>query len=279
MKFAFAVAALAAILSLSPAVAKTARPSSADPKAVIAYSQAAIGRTLSDHRFVTAQGNARLLSDYRGQPLVVNLIYTGCVYSCPLVVEALDRANDIARKALGPDRYRIVTIGFDPRGDTPDRMRAYARSRGIDDPNWDFLSADATTAAAFADELGFLIEESSAGFEHIAQISVIDADGRVYQHVYGADFDPPAVVEPLKSLLLKGGAAPASVAALIERVRLFCTTYDSALGRYSLDYSIVIMLVIGGGILLGIGTVLVRAAWRAFGRGGGTGGGPAIMRS
>jgi protein SCO1/2 len=41
----------------------------------------------------------------------------------------------------------------------------------------------------------------------------------------------------LKSLLLGRGVEQPSVRNLIERVRLYCSTYDPASGRYRFDYS------------------------------------------
>ena len=243
-----------------------AAPSVFDRDAVISYSQAAIGRVLGDYELVDTDREPRQLSGYRGKPLVINLIYTGCTYACPLTVQTLGAAADVADEALGAGRFNIITVGFDSRDDVPARMRAYAASLGVDSVNWDFLSADQATADRLADELGFVIAPSPAGYEHIAQVTVVDSAGRVYQHVYGADFEPPALVEPLKALLMSGEAAPPAVAGLIERIRLFCTLYDPASRRYQFDYSIFFALFAGAlslGILL---FIILRSGIRAFRR-------------
>ena len=239
-------------------------PSVFDREAALAYSQSAIGRSLPDYAFVDTGQRVRRLSDYAGKPLVVNMVYTGCVYSCPLVVQALYDAVDIAEEALGGGRFPVVTIGFDTAPDTPAQMRAYARSRGIALDNWDFLSTDAETATRLAGDLGFLVMESPGGFEHVAQTTIVDATGRIYHHIYGAEFKPPALVEPLKNLLLAMPANAPPLTALIERVRLFCTNYDPSSGRYAFDYGIFIALIIGGITLIGLFVILVRAARRAF---------------
>jgi protein SCO1/2 len=239
-------------------------PSIFDRDAALDYSQSAIGRSLPDYTFVDTETKTRRLSDYSGKPLVVNMVYTGCIYSCPLVVQALYDAVDVAEEALGGDRFNVITVGFDTDTDTPAQMRAYARSRGIALDNWEFLSTDAETAARLAGDLGFLIMESPGGFEHIAQTTIVDGTGRIYQHVYGAEFEPPALVEPLKNALLAVPGSAPPLAAIIERVRLFCTNYDPASGRYAFDYGIFVGLIIGGIILIGLLVILVRSARRAF---------------
>jgi len=252
-----------AILALVLAtVAPAGAGSRLDPDVALQASAGAIGRTLGDYRLLDGSGDGVQLVAFRGKPLVINLAYTGCTQSCPLVVQSLYDAVDAAHDVFGPDSFRVVTIGFDSAQDTPARMRAYARSQGVDLPGWRFLAADANTIAALADELGFSLVPSPAGFDHLAQTTVIDGEGRIYSHIYGSDFAPPALVEPLKAL--RGGEALAAVSfdGLIERVRLFCTIYNASTGRYRFDYSIFIALTIGGLSLAGLAVIIGRTLMR-----------------
>ena len=106
--------------------------------------------------------------------------------------------------------------------------------------------------------MGFIYFASPKGFDHLAQTTVIDAEGRVYRQVYGSDFDPPALVEPLKDLVFERRGNLNSLSGLINRVRLFCTLYDPASQRYRFDYSLFIALTVGFLSLCVIGTILVR---------------------
>ena len=124
-------------------------------------------------------------------------------------------------------------------------------------PNWSFLSADAGTVSALAGDLGFVYVESPKGYDHVSQVSVLDPDGRVYRQVYGADFEAPALVEPLKDLVFQRQGVSV-VEALIDRVRLFCTLYDPASRRYRFDYSLFVGLTVGAVSLLAIAGVLLR---------------------
>jgi len=234
-----------------------------DSKAAIAHSQAAIGRRLGDFTFLDTKRRTVRLNDYLGKPLVVNMVFTACAQSCPIIVQTLADAVEVARDAVGADTFSVVTIGFDARDDTPERMRAFARAQGIDLPNWKFLSGEQDAIERLSETLGFIYFPSPRGFDHLAQTSVIDAEGRVYRQVYGARFSAPALVQPLLDLVFGRRAEAGPLTGLVDRVRLFCTFYDPASGRYRFDYSIFIALAVGAGSLIGVGTILIRAWLRA----------------
>ncbi len=224
-----------------------------------ATSKAAVGNRLADQRFLDARGEPVDLGNFRGKPLIVNMIYTSCDHTCPMITSHLARAADVAWDALGADSFAVVTIGFDVRHDSPMRMRTYANQHGIDVPSWKFLSGDAQTIEAVSKDLGFSYRRSPHGFDHIAQVSVLDAEGRLYRQVYGQVFDPPAIVEPLKQLVFGQVAEAASLSGWINGVRLFCTVYDPSSERYRFDYSIVIAFAVGFLCLGGVAVFLVRA--------------------
>ncbi len=234
-----------------------------DPKAAIAYSQAAIGRELGDHSFLDTRRRPVRLAAYRGKPLVVNLVFTACSDSCPIVVQTLQDAVAVARDSLGADSFSVVTVGFDTRGDTPERMRAFAHGQGVDLANWAFLSSDTGTMERLVENLGFIYFPSPRGFDHLAQTTVIDAEGRIYRQVYGATFNAPALVEPLMELVFGRRAEAGAVTNLVNRIRLFCTYYDPNSQRYRFDYSIFIAFAVGAASLLGMAGLLLRAWWRS----------------
>ena len=90
---------------------------------------------------------------------------------------------------------------------------------------------------------------------------MIDSEGRVHGQVYGDDFEVPALVEPLKVLVLRQDTALTDVAAVIRRITLFCTYFDPRSGRYTVNYSFVISIAVGGLTLLGLAVFLLRSFW------------------
>lgn len=259
MRRASTAAAMLGLLALG-AGAVAAAPA-LDEAAALRISQAAIGRPLPELRFVDTAGRPVALGDLRGRPLVLNLLYTSCAEACPLVLQNLHPAVEAAQRALGQDSFAVASIGFDARHDTPERLRAYARAQGIDLPNWTFLSADQATVDRLAEATGFVVHPSPQGFDHLAQVTIVDAEGVVYRQVYGAGFAIPAVVEPLKELVFGRRSDWTSVQGLINRIRLFCTLYDPRSERYRFDYSVFVGMVIGALSLAGIAAFLIRE-WR-----------------
>lgn len=252
----FRRAALGVLICASSAPGVAATGTGYDADAAVAVSQSAIGMALPDLVFTDSEGNPVTLAQYRGRPLLISLIFTSCHHVCPAITQHLDRAVRDAREALGQDSFQVLTVGFDTQVDTPEAMRVFARKQAVDERHWDFLSGSAESLAALVDTVGFVYFPSPRGFDHINQVTVVDRDGVIYRQVYGAAFDLPWLVEPLKELVYNRPRPGDHLGAnLLNRVKLFCTVYDPNTGRYRFDYS----LFVG----IGVGAVIVAAvmAW------------------
>ena len=216
-----------------------------DEESALAISRAAIGRQLADYQFRDSKNRPVNMSDYRGRPVLINMIYSSCSHYCPVTTQSLANGVDVALDALGDDSFWVLTIGFDVRNDKPSRMEAYRRSQGISQENWHFLSMDSETALALTEQLGFIYYPSVQGFDHLAQTTLLDKDGRVVRQLYGSDLTLPQIVEPLKRLRAGQAASLASLDNVVERIRLFCTLYDPDRDAYRFDWSFFIGLGIG----------------------------------
>jgi len=224
-----------------------------DADSAVATSQAAIGKPLEDYMFYDRQGRPVNLSAYRGKPLLISMIFTSCHHVCPAITRHLATAVDAAREAMGEDSFQVLTIGFDTPVDTPDAMRVFANKQSIDDPNWEFLSGSADEVARLVDNIGFVYYPSPRGFDHINQVTVIDRDGVVYRQVYGAAFELPWLVEPIKELVYNRPQPGDHIGSgLLNRIKLFCTVYDPNSGRYKFDYSLFVGMAVGGIIVLSV---------------------------
>ena len=247
------------LLCLFPLIAAGQEQYDAD--AALEISKAAIGTSVGDYQFIDRLNRTVSLQDFAGKPLVVSMIFTSCHHVCPTTTIHLDDAVRDAREALGEESFEVVTIGFDAARDTPDAMRAFAREQGINAQGWRFLSGSPETIAALSEDLGFQFFASARGYDHINQTTIIDRDGAVYSQVYGVKFELPWLVEPLKQLVFnRPESAGHFVASLVDRVRLFCTVYNPASGRYEIDNSLFIQIAIGFMIVLSVALYL----WRGF---------------
>lgn len=227
-----------------------------DADAALAISQQVIGAELQDIELTDSLGNMVAVSDYQGKPLLISMIFTSCHHVCPAITRHLHNAVKEARKALGEDSFQVITVGFDTEVDSPDAMRMFAARQDVNDPHWAFLSGSDASVAELVENIGFVYFPSPRGFDHINQVTVVDRNGVIYRQVYGAAFELPWLVEPLKELVFNRPQAGSHLLSdIVGRVKLFCTVYDPNTGRYRFDYS----LFVG----IGVGAVMVLAifAW------------------
>jgi protein SCO1 len=255
-----AVVLLAAVLACGRVAAQEL--SVPDGERAVNFSQAVIGKPVGEYVFVDRLHRTVRLADYRGQPLVVSFVYTACFQVCPTTTQFLARSVDAARKALGQDSFQVVSIGFNQPFDDPEAMAAFARKAGIDDPHWEFLAPDAKAVAALARDFGFTYYATPKGFDHLTQLTVIDGQGVIYRQIYGETFELPMLVGPLQELLSGQASRETSVAAVWTKVKLFCTVYDPAAGRYRVNYSLFVEIFAGLSILIGVAWFVIGQSRR-----------------
>jgi protein SCO1/2 len=247
----------AALAAAAPAIAEQvtggARGGKAfDPEQALKISQAAIGRRVGDYAFRDRNGKLVRLADYRGKPLVVNFVYTGCFSACPTTTARIAKAVRAAQRTLGAGTFNVVSIGFNLPYDSPESMRDFARRYGIDDPQWEFLSPFEKEVPALVADFGFQYVATPGGFDHVTQTTIVDAEGKVFRQVYGEEFALPLFVDPLQQLVTGRTAPLQSASGVIERIRLLCTVYDPRAGAYRFQWSVVssivmfILMLIGG---------------------------------
>ena len=262
-KFRLLVFAAASLLIALPAWSHGEKPkarSTFDRDVAFEASRDAIGNRVGAYTFRDINGQPVKLTSYEGKPLIVSLIYTSCPHFCPMITQAVASATDIAAEAVGgAEKFNIVSIGFDTVNDTPVRMASWAKNQGIDAQNWHFLSADHKTVDALVRDLGFAYETSPNGFDHLAQTTIIDTGGKVFHQVYGTQFKSPFLVEPMKDLIFGRVSQLTSLEGIVNRVRLFCTVFNPATGRYGFDYSLFIVIGVGSFCLSLVGFVIIRA--------------------
>ena len=243
--------------------AATAAQPAIDPEAALSASRAAVGSQPGDFTFTDSAGKRVTLAGFRGRPLVVSFVYTGCSQVCPTTTRFLARAVREARGVLGDEAFDVASIGFNIPADNPVSMRVFARQNAIEDPRWAFLTPDAGAPEALARDFGFAYAAQSGGFEHLTQVTILDGQGRVYAQLYGDAFALPMLVQPLRDLALGEPFRAGSVGAVVDRVRLLCTVYDPVTGKYRLDYALFIELAAGVIVLGGILVFLLRERLRA----------------
>jgi protein SCO1/2 len=238
-----------------------AQAAALDYESALAQSQAAINRQIDDYALTDADGRRVRISDFRDKPLLVSFVYTGCSQVCPTTTRFLDEAVRQAARDLGDGAFNVATIGFNLPFDNPAAMKQFAKQQGIDRANWKFLSPDSGSVEKLTGDLGFAYAATAGGFDHVAQITVVDPAGRVVRQLYGESFEPALLTAALREAATGAPVPMQDLRALLDRVRVLCSVYDPATGKYRLDYALVIEIFAGITVLGAVAHYLLRE-WR-----------------
>ncbi|HET8887350.1 MAG TPA: SCO family protein [Candidatus Angelobacter sp.] len=92
----------------------------------------------------------------RGKSVVIDLIYTSCVDSCPLETARLAQVQKMLGDRVGKDIF-FYSISIDPTHDTPKVLKAYAEKYHIG-PGWTFLTGKKADIDLISKKLGLYSE-------------------------------------------------------------------------------------------------------------------------
>lgn len=212
-----------------------------DEEIALTLSRSVINQPAGDFTLLDRDGKPVRLADFRGKPLLVSFIYTGCFEVCPTTTKNLQKAVTNTVAVLGADRFNVISIGFNQPFDTPSAMKAFAAQNGIVFPNWKFLSPAMAIVDDLTTHFGFSYAATPAGFDHIVQVTLVDPEGKIYRQIYGEALSADMLVEPLKQLITGAPVAQTNAMAdIVDRVRILCSVYDPKTGQYRFDYALVV---------------------------------------
>lgn len=147
-----------------------------------------------DSTFTDQSGRAVTLASYHGRPMVLAMIYTHCTSACPLLLNSLRRLETALPAAQRADTW-FVLVTLDPAHDSPDTLRAFATSRGLDPARWRLLRGSREATTELAAILGVKVrEEGDGAIAHSSNLYLLDRDGVIRHTVVGLGADPTAIV-------------------------------------------------------------------------------------
>lgn len=154
------------------------------------------GDDVPDFKLVNQSGKSISLHQYRGQTLLLTMIYTRCPFPdfCPRVSHEFAEIDKQVR--ADPARYgktHLLSISFDPAHDTPRVLRDYGFSLiGSKDPSlfahWEFAAVPKPELPEFADYFALTYKEEGGLITHSLSTAVISADGKIFKWYHGADW-------------------------------------------------------------------------------------------
>jgi protein SCO1/2 len=154
------------------------------------------GDVVPDFKLVNQNGKSISLHQYRGQTLLLTLIYTRCPFPdfCPRVSHEFAAIDQQIR--ADPAHYgntHLLSISFDPVHDTPKVLRAYGFScAGSKDPSlfkhWEFSAIPQAELPEFANYFALTYEQDGDSITHSLSTAVISPDGKIFKWYHGADW-------------------------------------------------------------------------------------------
>ena len=162
----------------SPDTASTNSPLAIDPKG-----DPHKPAQLPEFSLVNCDGRDVSRVDLLGRPVVISFIFTQCTSTCPAITRQMVELQD----RLSDTDTLFVTITVDPKRDTPQVLKQYAKGHSADLARWLFLTGEPDAIYALIND-GFGLaakelfgEQRQPGLEvaHTNRVVLIDRDGQV----------------------------------------------------------------------------------------------------
>lgn len=148
-------------------------------------------------------GNDVHLVDLKGDVLVMVMIYTSCKAACPrLVADMRGIEARLPKSAKG--KIKMVLVSIDPKTDTPERLKAFAKENFMDKEPWLFLTSTEDNTREFAAVLAVNYKKiSPLDFSHSNIISVFNKDGEMVFQQEGLGVNSDETIEHIDEAVSK----------------------------------------------------------------------------
>ena len=180
-----------------------------DYKPAVEFHVPAPGDAVPDFRLTNENGRSISLREFRGKAVLLTFIYTRCPLPnfCPRVT----RNFAVLEKSLAQNRTlygktHLLCVSFDPKNDTPARLRSYgAEYIGSDDAHafdhWDFAvpTAKNLTALSHYFDVG-ITDEADGTITHTLSTTLIGPDGKVVKFYPGNDWTAQELLTDVQRL-------------------------------------------------------------------------------
>lgn len=149
-------------------------------------------------------GTDLVLSDLRGDAIVMVMFYGDCTTACPLLVRMAEQI-EAALPTEARARTQFVMVSFDTARDTPEKLRAYAAEKGLDRDGWHWLVGTPLQTRQLAAMLGVQYRDAGNGtFAHSNVVTVLDDAGVPTARLEGLGIDVAPAVQAVEGVLALG---------------------------------------------------------------------------
>ena len=174
-----------------------------------------------DFALLNQDGKRTHLDQYRGKAVLLTFIYTRCPLPdyCPLMTHNFAQIEKgLAQTPAVYAKTHLLSISFDPKYDTPDVLRNYARAY-VADPSkppfghWEFASILEPERADIARFFNLFYSEAGEQVTHSLSTDIIAPDGHVYRSYYDNDWKSADVLRELTALVANSPQEPTTISS------------------------------------------------------------------
>ena len=133
-------------------------------------------------------------------------MYTQCPDVCPnTTYQMKDLRNRLEKDGVFGSKVEFLTVSFDPKRDTPEVLRDYAKTFEIDKyKGWHLVRGEKEDIQKLADNFDFMYRDPGTGqYVHTSATYLLDEDNRVIE-VFGMgerDFDKDKVYKKIQKAI------------------------------------------------------------------------------
>jgi protein SCO1/2 len=133
----------------------------------------------------TNQNNEIITNEfYDGKVWVAEFFFTTCPTICPKMNANMVKIQD---EYYGNLDFGIASFSINPKHDTPEVLKAYAKDHGATLKTWNFLTGEQDKIYELANT-GFTLyagenSEAEGGFEHSGMFALIDKNGNIRSRI------------------------------------------------------------------------------------------------
>jgi protein SCO1 len=171
---------------------------------------AQVGKEVPNFELTNQDGKRISMTDFRGKVLALTFIYAECPlpdYCIKMSVNFSDAANRILNEPEARDRFRLLSISFDPARDTPAKLKSYGlgylgKGAKPDFSVWQLAVGSDKEVRAVADFFGLRYEtdeNDKTQINHSLRTAIIDADGKVTKIISGNEWTGNDLIRDMKA--------------------------------------------------------------------------------
>lgn len=131
-----------------------------------------------EQKWTSQKGKEQALSDLRGKPAVIAMVFTSCPATCPAIVSDMKRFDSLLSKQE-KRQLQYVLFSIDPERDTPAALLAFSKKMKLDD-RWTLLTSKPDQVRELSAVLGFNYKPLDDGdFTHSTTVYLLSAGGEL----------------------------------------------------------------------------------------------------